>query len=114
MNGLPLVVHLEVFDFVLQLNRFGIIVTQGIEVVEVLLVDIPGDVHAVEHRTFKLLNIRIFRAHRLDQIVEITENQAIGANDLADLIHFAAMSDKFVGGRHIDTVHVRETNFRRG
>ena len=44
--------HLEVFDFVLQLDRFGIIVTQGVKIVEVLLVDIPGDVHAVEHRTF--------------------------------------------------------------
>ena len=47
MNGLTLVVHLEVFDFVLQLDRFGIIVTQGVKIVEVLLVDIPGHIYAV-------------------------------------------------------------------
>ena len=46
MNGLTLVVHLEVFDFVLQLDRFGIIVTQGVKIVEVLLVDIPGHIYA--------------------------------------------------------------------
>lgn len=71
VNGLTLVVHLEVFDFVLQLDRFGIIVTQGVKIVEVLLVDIPGHIYAVEHRAFKLLNIRVLRAHRVDQIVEI-------------------------------------------
>lgn len=73
MNGLTLVVHLEVFDFVLQLDRFGIIVTQGVKIVEVLLVDIPGHIYAVEHRAFKLLDIRIFSANGVDQIVQILE-----------------------------------------
>lgn len=43
----------------------------GVKIVEVLLVDIPGHIYAVEHRAFKLLNIRVLRAHRVDQIVEI-------------------------------------------
>jgi hypothetical protein len=41
----------------------------GSREVEVLLVNVFGDVHTVEHRAFKLLNIRVLRAHRVDQIV---------------------------------------------
>lgn len=86
--------HLEVFRFILTQYRFSVIIAQGIEEIEVLLVNVFGDVHAVEHGTFKLLNIRILCADGFNQIVQITEDKTVSADDLADLVNFAAMSDQ--------------------
>src|SRR5699024_12108944 len=53
------------------------------------LINIFGDVDAVEHRAFKLLDIRIFSANGVDQIVQILENQPVSTDDLANFINFA-------------------------
>ncbi|MND41941.1 hypothetical protein D3C80_327000 [compost metagenome] len=50
--------------------------------------------------------------HRLFQIFQILENQAIGADQLAHLFHFTAMGDQLVGGGHVDAVDVGEADFR--
>lgn len=86
--------HLKVFRFVLTQNRFGVVITQGVEEIEILLVDVFGDVHAVKHGTFKLLNIRVLSTDGFNQIVQILEDKTICANYLANLVHFATMSNQ--------------------
>jgi hypothetical protein len=47
--SLTFVVHLKVFRFILTQYRFGIVITQGIEEIEILLVNVFGDIDAVKH-----------------------------------------------------------------
>ncbi len=56
--------HFEIFHFVLTLHCFGVVITQRFEEIEVALINIFGDVDAVEHRAFKLLDIRDFQRER--------------------------------------------------
>ncbi|VFS05912.1 Uncharacterised protein [Citrobacter koseri] len=67
--------HFQVFHFVLTLHRFDVIITQGIQIVEILLVNVFCDIHAVKDRTFKLLNIRVLSANSFNQIVQILEDK---------------------------------------
>ena len=70
----------------MQLNGFCIVVTQRIQIVEILLVNVFGHVNTVEHGAFKLLNFRVLGTHRVDEIVQILENQAVGTDDLDPLL----------------------------
>ena len=79
-----------------------------------MLVYVFGDIYPVKYRTFKLLDIRIFRAYGFDQIVQILEDKPVCADNLPNLIHLATMRDQLIGGRHINAIDVGETNFRRG
>ncbi len=74
--------------------------------VEVLLVYVFGDIYPVKYRTFKLLDIRVFRAYGFDQIVQIPEDKPVCADDLTNLIHLATMRDQLIGGRHINAIDV--------
>ena len=49
-----------------------------------------------------------------DREQAIIDRHAIGTDDFADAFHIMAMRNQFVSRRHINTIHIGETNFRRG
>ena len=67
----------------------------------------------VEDRGLEVAQLGVDLPHRLFQIFQILEDEAIGTDKLAHLFHFTAMGNELVGGGHVDAVDVGEANFRR-
>ena len=80
---------------------------------EVLAGDVSGDVHPIETRRFKLRELRVDRAHRKLQRLEILVDDRVSADLARDLLLVAAGGDELGARRHVDTVHIGKPHRRR-
>ena len=82
---------------------------------EVGVVNIAGNVAAVEHRAVEILRQAVFGTGAgVDEVGQGLIDHAVGANRGGDVCFFAAVGDELVVRRHVDAVNVREAHRRRG
>ena len=82
---------------------------------EVGVVDIAGDVAAVEDGAVEGFRQAVFAAAAgVNQVRQGLVDDAVGANGGGDVRFFAAVGDEFFVRRHVDAIDVREAYRRRG
>ena len=82
------------------------VTAQPLNVLEVLFVNSPSHVFAIENRAIKIGNGRIELLHGVHQIFQILENYKVCSDGSRDGIHITAVSDQFIARGHIDAIDV--------
>src|SRR5690606_35711726 len=64
----------------------GGVVTRLLDLVQVLLVDIAGDVLAIEYGAVEMVDLHLAAAHCVDQVRQVLINQPVGADQLGHFL----------------------------
>lgn len=97
---------LERLDGCMRLLRFGIVVSQSLNVIQISVVHPASDVFTGEDGTFVFLDRGVELRTRLDEIGKRLEDDQVGSNLGSDLFDVSVVSDELLSRWHVDTVHV--------
>lgn len=86
--------------------RFGIVVSQSLDVIQISVVHPTSDVFTSEDGTFVFLDRGVELRTRLDEIGKRLENDQVGSNLSSNLFNVPVVSDELLSRWHVDTVHV--------
>src|SRR5688572_4239607 len=96
------------------LARLGLVRSLGLHARQVFRCHVGRDVFTRETGGVELAHHRIVVLDGAYQVVEILIDEPVGADDVRHLLVAATGRDELRGGRHVDAVHVRITDRRRG
>lgn len=97
---------LERLDGCMRLLRFGVVVSQSLNVIQISVVHPTSDVFTSEDGTFVFLDRGVELRTRLDEIGKRLENDQVGSNLSSNLFNVSVVSDELLSRWHVDTVHV--------
>mmetsp|Transcript_9878 Transcript_9878/g.35202 ORF Transcript_9878/g.35202 Transcript_9878/m.35202 type:complete len:587 (-) Transcript_9878:80-1840(-) len=77
-----------------------------LQLVQVVLVDVPGDVAPVEARSIKLLDLRVHPEPNLVHVLQVLIHESVRPEILTDLVNGLVSGDELLRGRHVHAVDV--------
>src|SRR5690606_24175918 len=91
---------------VIHVNHPGSVVARLLDPSQIGLVDITGDIPAIEYRAVEVGDLRIAFAHRVDQVFQVLIDQPVCTNQFGHLVAAAVVGDQLLRRRHVDAVDV--------
>ncbi len=88
------------------------VVTRLLDLVQIRLIDVAGNIFAVEHRAIKALDLDLAATDRFDQVRQVLIDQPVSADQIRHVLGRTVVCNQLVSAWHVDAVDVREAHRR--